>query len=169
MSASQPEPRALGRRPEADDRLVLICALASGAGLIHVLAAVEHVQEYALYAVFFALLAPAQVAWSIVVYRTGSRRLLVMGAIGMLLIVVLWTFSRTTGLPIGPSPGTPESFGTLDVAATADELVLVGLIFARLWPPSSSAFRVFERLAASLAVVLLLATSLVLVGPGHTH
>ena len=113
------EPGRLPRRGVVDDRLLMICALASGAGLIHVLAAVEHVQEYALYALFFAVLAPAQVAWSIAVYRTDNRRLLVLGAIGSILIVAMWVFSRTTGLPIGPDPWKPESLGTLDV--TADE------------------------------------------------
>ncbi len=160
----------VGRRVRADDRLLLISGLASGAGLIHVLAAVEHVHEYGLYAIFFALLAPAQVAWSIAAYRTGSRRLLLAGAVASLLIALLWGFSRTTGLPIGPDPWTPEAIGTLDVTATANELVLACLIAGRLRSSRPSKSRdLIDRAAVALGVVLLLTTSLVLVGPGHSH
>lgn len=164
-----PECSAARRAAAVDDRLLLICALATAAGLIHVLAAIEHVQEYALYAVFFALLAPAQVGWAIAVYRTRAPRLLVLGAVGCLAIVALWIFSRTTGLPIGPDPWHPEATGTLDVTASLNELVLVWLIACRLRPPASRAIRRLDRGVVSLAVVLLLTSSLVLVGPGHQH
>ena len=40
-------------------------------------------------------------------------------------VVVVWVFSRTTGLPIGPDAGQPEAVGVADVTATAFEIALV--------------------------------------------
>src|SRR3954468_11024118 len=104
-----------------DDRLVIVCGLAWASGLIHVVAAVQHVDEYLLFAVFFAWLAPLQFAWGVAVYRRPSERLLALGAVGSVLIAVLWVVSRTSGLPIGETPWQPEPVGPLDVLATADE------------------------------------------------
>ncbi|MHB8660105.1 MAG: hypothetical protein ACYC91_19630 [Solirubrobacteraceae bacterium] len=107
-----------------DDRLLIICALSCATGLIHAEAALEHLHEYALYALFFAVLAPLQIAWGIMVYRQPTPARVAIGAVASLLIAALWVTSRTTGLPIGQKPWTPESVGAADVLATVSEVTI---------------------------------------------
>jgi hypothetical protein len=140
-----------------DDALFVCCGLSWAAGLIHVVAAVEHVDEYLLFGVLFALLAPAQFAWGVLVYRRPDRRLFVGGALASLAVVALWLVSRTVGLPIGPDQ--PEAVGPADAICSADELVLALLVLVG---------RPRKPLVA-LGTVLILTSSLVLVGGGHVH
>ena len=42
-----------------------------------------------------------------------------------MLIVVMWIFSRTVGVPLGPEAGEPERVGLPDAAATGLEVLLV--------------------------------------------
>jgi hypothetical protein len=154
-----------------DDRLFLLCGLAWGSGLIHVVAAFGHVKEYALYAIFFALLAPAQFAWGVALYRRPTRGLLWFGAVGSALVAVLWAVSRTSGLPIGPEPWTPESVGAIDVISTADELLLalVGAWLLTGLPRPGRAARGIRHLSLALGAFLILLSSLSLIRNGHGH
>ena len=106
--------------------------LAIAAGLIHAVAAVGHASEYWGHAAFFALLAVAQVAWGVIVYRGAGRRLLATGAAGSAAVALLWLVSRTAGLPLGPDAGAPEAVGPLDALATLDELATVLIVVALL-------------------------------------
>ncbi len=155
---------------QLDDRLFLACALAWGAGVIHVAAAVSHLDEFVLFAVFFEVLAVAQFAWGVALYRAPSRRLLLWGAIGSLVVVALWTVSRTAGLPIGPSPWRPEAIGLLDSLASADEIALAAMVFWRIRATSARPWeRRVENVVAVVALGLLLMSSLALVAGGHVH
>jgi hypothetical protein len=168
LDETVPDAPASGLR--LDDRLFIVLGLAWGAGLIHVEAAIEHIQEYALYALFFALLAPMQFGWGIAVYRRASRKLLVIGAALSLGVVALWTMSRTSGLPIGPEPWQPEAVGPNDVVATADEIVLALLVGLQLWPVGGRWGRWVGHVVSAIGVVLLMLSSLalLLIG-GHSH
>jgi hypothetical protein len=95
-------------------------------------AAAEHASGYVPFAILFALLVPLQSLWGVWVCFAPSRRLLVAGGIGSLLIVAVWVVSRTAGLPLGPEPWQPEAIGPLDVVASADELVIALLVALRL-------------------------------------
>jgi hypothetical protein len=149
--------------PRVDDRLFALCGLAWAAGLIHVAAAISHLDEYALYAVFFEVLAMAQFAWGYAVYRAPTPRLLTVGAIASVLVVALWIVSRTAGMPIGSEPWRPEAVGPLDALASADELILALLVAMRLRGPGRS-------LAHGAAVCVILLSSLALTsGAGHVH
>jgi hypothetical protein len=154
-----------------DDRLFLLCGLAWGSGFIHVEAAFDHVSEYALYAIFFALLAPAQFAWGVALYRRPTRRLLWSGAVGSILVAALWAFSRTTGLPIGPEPWTPESVGAIDVISTLDE-ILLAVVAAWLLiglPRPGRPARVLRHLTLASGAFLILLSCLSLILNGHGH
>ena len=167
MPASLPNSAHAAR---VDDRLFIVCGLAWASGLIHVVAAVQHVEEYLLFAVFFAVLAPVQFAWGVAVYRRPSGRLLTLGAAGSVLIAVLWLVSRTAGLPIGETPWQPEAVGPLDVLASADEVVLAAMVFLHLVPlPRATLARATSWLAAAAGTGLILLSSLALVAGGHTH
>lgn len=155
-----------------DDALFVACGLAWACGLIHVQAAIDHVREYALSAVFFALLAPAQLAWGTAVYRHRRRRegLLRAGAAMSLMVAALWIVSRTSGLPIGPAAWRPEAVGPIDSIATMDEITLALLAFLHLrLAAGGAAARHSRHLAAAAGVVLILLSSIALVLAGHEH
>lgn len=157
------------RTREIADWLLIACGLSWGAGLIHVKAAVDHLDEYVLYSVFFEVLAVLQLVWGVAIYRAPTRRLMVGGAAMSIGVVMLWVGSRTTGLPIGPDPWTPESVGVIDVLASADELVLALLVALHLgsWTTGGLA-RGPRYVLFAVALVLILASCLSLTG-GHAH
>jgi len=125
--------RARANRPSRDtvpfelslDARLLLTACSVGAALVHAEVIRSHFQESTLYGWFFVLSAAAQLIWGLLVLRRPDRALLVSGAIGNGLIVVLWGVTRTTGLPIGPEPWQAEGVGAFDVLATVLELALV--------------------------------------------
>ena len=154
---------------QLDDRLVIACGLSCGAAVIHVLAAIGHIQEYALYSVFFEMLAAGQVAWGVAVYRSPTRRLLGVGAVVSLLVVVLWIVSRTSGLPFGPEAWRPESVGAVDALATADETLLALLVIRYLRPERNPRLRgAANQLTFAAGLVLILLSSVTVLG-GAAH
>jgi hypothetical protein len=160
-------PASAARR--LDERLFIACGLSWVTGLIHVEAAIQHVDEYVLYAVFFVLLAGTQGLWGMAVYRSPTRKLLTAGATMSVMVATLWVISRTSGLPIGPEPGTPEPLGALDCIATANEVAIAMLVFFELrGKPSSALVRGCTRLTTAAALCLILLSSLALMG-GHAH
>ena len=109
--------------------LARICC--EGAGVVHAAAIRAHLAEYWVFPVFFALAAIAQIGWAWFLPRIVSRPVLVAGAAGNLVIVMVWLVSRTTGVPIGPEVG-PESVGLADVVATAFEVASAALALSLL-------------------------------------
>lgn len=151
-----------------DDRLLIICVLSLSTGLIHAAAAAEHLDEYVLYALFFAVLAPLQLGWGIAVYRRATPTRIATGAVAGLLIAALWILSRTTGLPVGPHPWQPESIGAADTIATANEIVIALLALA--WSRSQSGrppHSALSRVIASTGVCLVALSALALMTAGH--
>jgi signal transduction histidine kinase len=114
-----------------DWRLVLM-ACSVGAALVHADVIDSHFQVSALYGWFFVLSAFTQLAWGLLAVWRLDRALLVWGAIGNGLIVLLWVVTRTVGLPLGPQPWQAETAGAFDVLATALELALVAGAVASL-------------------------------------
>lgn len=159
---------ALDTHPAVEDQLLVACGLALAAGIIHVVAAVEHFRVDALHAAFFAILAVAQLAWSAARYRAPSRGLLLAGVIVSVLVAVLWAVSRTVGVPSGGA-WTVEPVGVLDVVATADELALALLTGLKLAGTAVPGRARAQRVVMAVSVGLLLVSSLVLVGPAHGH
>jgi hypothetical protein len=109
---------------------LLLASLAWSAATVHAAAAVVHLDEWLLAAVFFAVVAVAQFAigawlWA----RPEPRALLLAGASGAAL-AGLWAVSRTVGLPFGPEHGHAESVGVLDLVATGDEVLVLATVVA---------------------------------------
>jgi hypothetical protein len=102
-----------------------VAAGSLGAAVVHASVIGEHFQESWVYGAFFVAATLAQLAWALAVLRRPAWPLLVVGAVGNGLVVVLWLVTRTVGLPVGPEPGVPEPVGAPDVLATACELVVV--------------------------------------------
>jgi hypothetical protein len=114
---------------------VLAAAAASFcAALVHGSVIAAHLREWWLFGLFFIIVTPLQVLWSVLaVRRPHDRRLLLAGAAGNLAIVLVWLVSRLVGLPFGPETFRPEAIGVKDLLATYDELavvLLVGLLLA---------------------------------------
>jgi hypothetical protein len=151
---------------------VLLSALAWATAFIHVLAATHHYREWALYGVFFTVLAPAQAIWGGLVFQQiGGRRLLALGGLVNLGVALIWAMSRTTGIPIGPSPWQPEALGWHDVMATLNELAMAAIVAGLLgllpgWVGGSdeNLAKLARWLAVPLLVVSVLAASL-----AHEH
>jgi hypothetical protein len=152
------------------DWLFVACGLSWGAAMIHVSAAISHAGESGLYTLFFALLAPLQLGWGLLMCRSASRRLLLAGCALSLAVVGVWAMSRITGMPIGPEPWRPEPVGLVDSLATADELtiVLLAWCFSRSAVLPRGGRTVLRAGSQLLGVVLILLSSLALIATGHT-
>jgi hypothetical protein len=147
---------------------MLLAALAWATALIHVIAAAHHYREWVLYGVFFTVLAPLQAIWGgLVVQRGEDRRILLVGGGANLLVALLWAVSRTTGIPVGPTPWQPESVGWHDVVATVNELAMAAIAAGLLGvvPLSEASIGKLARwVAVPLLVITVLAVSL-----AHEH
>jgi hypothetical protein len=104
------------------------------AGWIHLAFISSHWRDWWAYGAFFlatgvfqALLAPALLRWP------GARTALV-GIAGNLAIVGMYVLSRTNGIPMGPHDGVVESATAIDLACTAGEIVLVGVLLGMVAP-----------------------------------
>lgn len=151
---------------------ILLASLAWATSIIHVIAAAHHYEEWVLYGVFFTVLAPAQAIWGGLVFQhPDNRRIIAIGAIVNLGVAFVWAMSRTTGIPIGPTPWQPETAGWHDVMATLNELAMFGIAAALLgWLPARFAAddatiaRLAKWVAIPLLVISVLAASL-----AHEH
>ena len=169
VEAGPPASVAAERSPQ----IKLIVALSAAAGVIHAKAMFDHASHYWLFGVFFGLLTYVQVLWAVRVWRRpGDRRLWMAIAVASLGVVGIWLVSRTIGLPFGPWANAAEPVGIADVAASLDEIVLTGVIFATLRPDRRIAARFFAfsddnciRVGAMLCALSLFA---VVIGK-HTH
>jgi uncharacterized membrane protein len=123
VRAGGPEHPLRARREPA----LLLAALLWTGGMIHAEAAAAHWTEWPLAAAFFVLVSLAQFGLGAMLWSRPSPRLLLLIAIGSLLLAALWLVTRTVGAPFSPDGAAPESIGAPDVAATLDELTLVGL------------------------------------------
>jgi hypothetical protein len=139
-----------------------LASLSAGAAAIHFAVMFEHFAEYALYGVFFLVIAWAQLIWAAVVLWRPSRLWLWLGLTGNAVVLTVYVASRTTGLPIGPDNGRTEPFGGLDVVSAILELTLIAGCAVLLAHPSLAgrpvrrrgAVAAFARLAAVPALVI---------------
>ena len=84
----------------------------------------QHFAEYVAFGVFFSVVAWSQAVWAVGVI-VQSRGLLLVGLVGNTVVILVWLFSRTTGLPIGPEAGAPEPAAFIDVLSTILEVAIV--------------------------------------------
>jgi len=123
----------------------------------------HHLEEAWYLGLFFLLVTLAQAAWAVLVLLdASSSRLLLAGIAGSLGLVVLWTVSRSAGLPYGLGR---EPVGGWDVACAVWELVVVATCVIGLRRPLTGRARVMGDLgraawtwtALSAVTLLLLA------------
>jgi hypothetical protein len=99
-------------------------ALSAGAAAIHFSVIAPHAEEWWLFGVFFFAVAWFQAASVAIVVRPVRRLLAPMVAVN-LIVIGIWIWSRTAGLPIGPEAGEREAIGAADVLSTVLEALLV--------------------------------------------
>lgn len=106
-----------------------MAALMATAGLIHLVATVEHIGVEWELVVFFGLVGAVQlfVGWRI--YRNDAPpRMLTFAALLSLGVALLWVLSRTAGIPVGPDAGEVAAVGVGDTIATALEFAFAALV-----------------------------------------
>ncbi len=109
----------------------LVAALVSlYAGAIHLYAVGDHVGEWWGYPAFFVAVGTAQILLAVMVLLRPGALTSVVGVLTNLAVVAVYVVSRTAGVPVGPvhSAHRLEPAGTLDLAATAAEVLLVALL-----------------------------------------
>lgn len=168
-TARRPSPANRSDTQLRANDVLLACGLAWAGSLIHVQAAVDHIAEYWLYALFFIALASVQCIWGVALYRSARPGMLVVGTVVSLAVVGLWLLSRTVGLPIGPDRASPEPLGLLDVIATADEIGIAGLMLLLLHPPRTGTLAGGIGFLRVLGLFLIMLSLLALAGGVHAH
>jgi hypothetical protein len=153
-----------------------LALLSAGAGIIHLSVVTEHMHEAWMFGAFFIASGIAQLAWAVLASGPVSRRAILAACIGNAAILALWVVSRTSGLPIGPEPGTPEAVGFADIVATVYEaLIVIGslwLLRSQDRPVGAGLVRFVRRLSLAILLPLTLAAALWGAGvfaPGPMH
>lgn len=123
------EPTSTPRRAPATQHRVFLLPLVALSGAaaagVHYTVMPQHFAQSTLYGLFFAGTATCQLGYSALLLARPSRPLLVAGAAGHLLVVLLWLLTRLVSIPVGPAAGSTESFGALDILASGFELAFV--------------------------------------------
>ncbi len=125
---------------------IVAAACSLGAAVIHLAVIGDHLEEYVWFGLAFAALATFQVAWSIAYVMGPSPGLAAAAVLVNLGTALVWLWSRTIGLPVGPNVGVPEGVGTADLISTLLELALVGVLLVASGP---GARRLGDRLHLS--------------------
>src|SRR5215470_6438369 len=126
-----------------------LAALSASAAAIHFAVVFEHFAEYALYGVFFLVIAWAQMIWPAVLLWRPSRPWLSLGIAGNAIVIAVYAASRSVGLPFGPDLHHAEPVGALDLMSCLLEFALITGCAALLWRPSLSDRPVARRSAAA--------------------
>lgn len=114
----------------------------AAAGVVHAWVCPEHFGEATLYGVFFLVTAAVQGTVAALLLARPRIAFLMTSAAVNLGLVVLWAWTRTVGVPLGPSARETESVGGLDITASSLELLAVVIAVAaarRLRASSASA------------------------------
>jgi hypothetical protein len=128
-------------------------ALSLGAGGIHFASVSAHLDENLIEGILFLAVGWLQLVWAMACLIRPGQLWRIVGAAGNGLVVGVWMFSRTIGLPIGEQPWTPQPIAMADLFATSFEIVLISLLVAGLVPRLAQ--RLYgSRLQLEKAVVL---------------
>lgn len=169
MATDVPIGRTTSRYESLPNAGLALAGAAATAGVIHIVAMIEHVGEDWDLGLFFFLVGAAQVAagWSIF-KRPEDMPILKLVAIGSLAVGLLWLFSRTTGLPFGPESGR-RKVGVGDTVATGLEFGFAAIVGLLLWRGERAMGWLNSAIGVRLTcAVLSLSLMLAAVG-GHQH
>ena len=177
MAATHTSPDAVvvaGDGPVALGQLTRVIAAAAslGAAAVHASALSQHTFDLVHTAVFITMTV-FQAFWAYLVLRSVDRSVLLSGAVGHGVIVLLWLVSRTSGMPSWlPGASGAEPVGLKDVAATV--LAVVAVACVDVLSRRDLSVRPVRASRAGAAVGAFVVGSLVLAGAGafatgHEH
>jgi hypothetical protein len=118
---------------------------------VHLAYAAPHLRQWWAYGAFFVAAGAGQALFAPLVLRRPAPAVLYAGIAGNLAIVVLYVVTRTAGPPLGPHARVPEPAGTIDLATTAAEIVLAGVLLSMLDPRARR--RVLDVLVVAAAAL----------------
>lgn len=102
-----------------------LAAFSVGAAALHFAEIEPHLEEWWLFGAFFFAVAWFQAGWPVLITTARTRGVLVTGLAVNAAVVLIWIWSRTIGLPIGPEGGEREAVGAADLSATVFEWLIV--------------------------------------------
>jgi hypothetical protein len=155
--ALRPAAGAVSAAPVARRAAATAALLSLGAAWVHLAYAASHLRVWWAYGAFFLAAGAGQALFAPLVLHRPRPWVALTGIAGNLAIVLMYVVSRTTGPPLGPHARVPEAAGAIDLATTAAEVALLGVLLALLAPAARR--RTADVLvAAALALWALRAT-----------
>jgi hypothetical protein len=120
---------------ETRKRAAVAALLSLAAAWVHLAYAPPHLRQWWAYGAFFVASGAGQALFAPLILRCPPRAWLVAaGVAGNAAIVAMYVVSRTYGPPIGPHARVPEVAGPVDLATTAAEVALVGVLLTMMAP-----------------------------------
>ena len=113
-----------------DRRLLLIAALL-GSAAIHAALVPEQLTQWPAAGTFFILLTAAELAVAGLLLTRQRQATLIAAVVVSAGPLLLWLYSRTIGLPVGPTAHRPDAIGIPDIICCAVEIIAL-LIAIRL-------------------------------------
>jgi hypothetical protein len=99
--------------------------LAAFAASVHFAVAPDHFAEAFAVGIFMVAVGAAQFAGGFLLLLRPSRSIALALIVLTIVVMAIYAVSRTTGLPVGPTPRVPEPIGPIDVVSKATELLLL--------------------------------------------
>jgi hypothetical protein len=118
---------------------------------VHLAYAASHLRQWWAYGAFFVAAGAGQALFAPLVLRRATPAVAYAGIAGNAAIVGMYVLSRTAGPPLGPHARVPETAGPIDLATTAAEVVLVGVLLSLLEPRARR--RVLDLLVIAAAAL----------------
>lgn len=138
--------------------LTLVCA-----GAIHASVVGSHYREWILEGLFFVALALIEALVAVAVAARPGRAIYRAAIALSLGTVVVWTVSRTLGVPVGPQPWVREPVGRADSVATLLELTTATVLAPLARPAPGLAG---TRVAVAVVSIAALAATAFGLAPG---
>jgi len=118
---------------------------------VHLAYVASHLRQWWAYGAFFVAAGAGQALFAPLVLRRPVPAVLYAGIAGNVAIVLMYVLTRTAGPPLGPHARVPEPAGPIDLATTAAEVCLVGVLLTMMGP---AARRWVANLLVAFAVLL---------------
>jgi len=150
-SAVPPAARARLHGPEARRRAGTAAALSLAAAWVHLAYAAPHLRQWWAYGAFFLATGAGQALFAPLILRRPRPWVIAAGVAGNVAIIAMYVVSRTYGPPLGPHAHVPEVAGPIDLATTAAEVCLVGVLLTMMRPVAR---RRVANLLVAFAVLL---------------
>ena len=119
---------------EVRRRAAAAAALSLGAAWVHLAYAAPHLRQWWAYGAFFLATGAGQALFAPLILRRPRAWVIAAGVAGNVAIIAMYVVSRTYGPPLGPHARVPEPAGPVDLATTAAEVCLVGVLLTLMAP-----------------------------------